>query len=147
MITMLLGGLWHGAGWTFVIWGAYHGLLLSLYRRFGTYWDQLPAAVRQVGMFVLVVIGWVFFRATDFTMAASLLGQMFSPTPGILGGDLLFMLPPLLFAAWWAMLGPNVYELRHELGWRRRVALTAQFAASLALIAGSRASPFLYFQF
>jgi alginate O-acetyltransferase complex protein AlgI len=147
MITMLLGGLWHGAGWTFVVWGGYHGLLLSLYRRFGRHWDPLPVAVRQLGMFLLAVIGWVFFRATDFSMATGLLATMFSPTLGALGGDALLIVPPLLFAAWWAMLGPNVFEMNHELGWRSRPALAAQLAACVAVIAGSRESPFLYFQF
>ena len=60
MLTMLIGGLWHGASWTFVVWGGYHGVLLALYRRFGRYWDPLPRAVRQLGNFFLVVIGWVF---------------------------------------------------------------------------------------
>jgi alginate O-acetyltransferase complex protein AlgI len=147
MITMLLGGLWHGAGWTFVIWGAYHGLLLSLYRKFGTLWDRLPVTARRVATFVLVVVGWVFFRATDFTMAAGVLSRMFSLTPGELGVDPVLALPPLLIAAWWAMIGPNPFEMHHAIGWRRRVALTTQFAACVALIAGSRVSPFLYFQF
>ena len=147
MITMLLGGLWHGAGWTFVVWGAYHGLLLSLYRRFGASWNRLPVPARRVGTFLLVVIGWVFFRATDFTMATTLLTTMFAPTQGALGLDLALFLPALLVAAWWAMLGPNVFEMAHGVEWRSRVARTAQLAACLAVIAGSRASPFLYFQF
>ena len=50
-------------------------------------------------------------------------------------------------AAWWAMIGPNAFDMRHEWTWRRGVALTAAAAASLAIIAGSRPSPFLYFQF
>jgi alginate O-acetyltransferase complex protein AlgI len=147
MITMLLGGLWHGAGWTFIIWGAYHGLLLSLYRKFGSRWDLLPAAFRQLATFVLVVVGWVFFRATDLGMASWILATMFLPTAGQVGADLMLVTPMLCFAAWWAMLGPNVFELRDQLGWRRRAVWAAQLAACLAIIAGSRASPFLYFQF
>jgi D-alanyl-lipoteichoic acid acyltransferase DltB (MBOAT superfamily) len=42
MVTMLLGGLWHGATWTFVVWGDYHGTLLAIYRMFGQTWDKLP---------------------------------------------------------------------------------------------------------
>src|SRR5262245_34069120 len=42
MLTMLIGGLWHGANWTFVVWGAYHGVLLIAYRQWGSYWDRLP---------------------------------------------------------------------------------------------------------
>ncbi|MFL5615333.1 MAG: MBOAT family O-acyltransferase [Gemmatimonadaceae bacterium] len=147
MITMLLGGLWHGAGWTFVAWGGYHGILLSLYRRFGRHWDRLPVLLRQAAMFLLVVIGWVFFRATSFSMAAHVLAAMFSPTAGILGGDALLILPTLFVAAWWAMIGPNVWEMSHDFAWGRRAALAAQLAACLAVILGSRQSPFLYFQF
>jgi len=53
----------------------------------------------------------------------------------------------LAVAAWWAMIGPNPFELSHERGFGWRAILAAGFATSLALIAGSRASPFLYFQF
>ena len=61
--------------------------------------------------------------------------------------DVAFFLPALAVAAWWAMLGPNVFEMTHGVEWRSRVARTVQLAACVALIAGSRASPFLYFQF
>ncbi len=46
MLTMLIGGLWHGAGWTFIIWGAYHGLLLSGYRLGSPLWSRLPEGIR-----------------------------------------------------------------------------------------------------
>ena len=67
MVTMLLGGLWHGAAWNYVLWGGYHGALLIVYRAMGwnadpgvrTRWDPL----RIAAMFVLVVIGWVFFAS------------------------------------------------------------------------------------
>src|SRR5688572_21054991 len=58
MLTMLIGGLWHGAQWTFVAWGAYHGVLLVLHRRWGAAWDVLPAVARQAGMFLAVIVGW-----------------------------------------------------------------------------------------
>jgi alginate O-acetyltransferase complex protein AlgI len=69
MITMLLGGLWHGANWTFVIWGGYHGVLLILDRAFEPRSGRVPAAVRRAVTFLLVVIGWVIFRSTGLTMA------------------------------------------------------------------------------
>ncbi|MCB1788669.1 MAG: MBOAT family protein [Gammaproteobacteria bacterium] len=86
MLTMLLGGLWHGAGWTFVVWGGLHGLYLSLNhawshlvrRLFPT--PLLPRAVSKAlawGVtFVAVVVGWVFFRATSFDAAAEMLYGM-----------------------------------------------------------------------
>src|SRR5262245_26453578 len=70
LLTMLLGGLWHGANWTFVAWGAYHGILLMAYKRFGHHWDPLPLAFRRAAMLALVVIGWVFFRAPSLAAAA-----------------------------------------------------------------------------
>lgn len=147
MITMLLGGLWHGAAWTFVAWGAYHGLLLSAYRVWQRPWDALPREARQIVMLVLVVVGWVFFRATDFTMAAHLLGLMFWPTAGSLPAAPVFSGLMLSLAMAWAALGPNVYEIQWRSPQVRRVALTAAFACTIALILGGAPSPFLYFQF
>jgi alginate O-acetyltransferase complex protein AlgI len=147
MITMLLGGLWHGASWTFVVWGAYHGLLLSAYRRWGSWWDRLVQPVRQIAMFALVVVGWVFFRATDFVMAMTLLRSMFMPVGGVLVVQPGLAGLALAFAAWWAMVGPNAFELPHDYRWGGRFALASGLAASLAIILGLRSSPFLYFQF
>ena len=144
---MLIGGLWHGANWTFVVWGAYHGLLLAVHRRFAAQWDSLPRALKQPMMFLLVVVGWVFFRSTDFTMALSILRTMFTPTWGTLVAQPQFVIFALLAAGWWSMVGPNVFEMRHSFTLRRRAIATVAFAVSLALIMGTRNSPFLYFQF
>lgn len=147
MITMLLGGLWHGASWTFVIWGAYHGILLVVYRASARQWELLPARARQLGMFVLVVVGWVFFRSTSFEMAAGVLGAMFAPTGGVLVPQPALASMVLLVAAWWGMFGPNAFDLPVADTARRRIGMTVAFAASLALVLGTRSSPFLYFQF
>lgn len=147
MLTMLLGGLWHGASWTFVVWGAYHGVLLSCYRAWSKQWDRLPVTVRQLGMFLMAVIGWVLFRAVDFGMAMTLLRVMFFPTGGSLVLQPALALLAIGIAGWWAMIGPNPFEMRHEHRWRGRVILASGFAASLAIILGLRVSPFLYFQF
>lgn len=83
MLTMLLGGLWHGASWNFVIWGGYHGALLGLERLAGRkrFLEQpglLLYPVRALVTFLLVMIGWVFFRARTFADSGFVLGQMFS---------------------------------------------------------------------
>jgi len=82
MLTMLLGRLWHGASWNFMIWGLYHGGLLAVERAF-----RGNRAIRQgwaglyplkaVLTFALVTIGWVFFRAADLHQSGQVLGQMF----------------------------------------------------------------------
>ena len=69
MLTMLLGGLWHGAAWHFVAWGAYHGALLFLYHAAGSRLRAPPRAVSIGLMFVLTMIGWVLFRATSLDQA------------------------------------------------------------------------------
>ena len=80
-------------------------------------------------------------------MATTLLRKMFSPASGVLVPQPELALIVLVVAAWWAMLGPNPFELRHDYRWRGRLALASGLAASLAIISGVRSSPFLYFQF
>jgi alginate O-acetyltransferase complex protein AlgI len=147
MITMLLGGLWHGANWTFVVWGGYHGLLLVCYRLGGRAWDRLPALLRRAGTFLLVVIGWVFFRSEDFGMALTLLGAMFSWTAGPLFPWAASLVGMLALAALIAHCLPNTFELRHD--WPPLVALVlaALFVLCIVVIYGGQQSPFLYFQF
>lgn len=84
LLTMLLGGLWHGASWNFVLWGALHGSLLVAHRLCV---QSLPGVrvPRFAGValtFLCVSIGWVFFRAVSFSEAIGLLGRMCWPTPG-----------------------------------------------------------------
>ena len=149
MVTMLLGGLWHGAAWTFVVWGAYHGLLLALYRRLSGAWDMIPAAMRRVAMFLLAVIGWVLFRSTSFGMALHVLRAMFVPVVGVALGHVWPIGAILAAAGWWAMIGPNTHDLHKTFHWTRRRALllAAAFGICISLMAGGGSSPFLYYQF
>jgi len=149
LLTMLIGGLWHGASWTFIVWGAYHGLLLLAHHCYGKLWDVLPGLVRHLLFFVLIVVGWVFFRATDFSMAMTLLSAMFTPTPGIMVANLQVFLVVLVGAAWWATSGPNAQTALAEFSWKpaHGFVCASVFGISLAIMAGGRNSPFLYFQF
>lgn len=84
MITMLLGGLWHGAGWTFVIWGGLHGFYLMVNHAWRSFKENMGwnnggklASLGAGGLtFLAVVVGWVFFRADSFTAALSMLHGM-----------------------------------------------------------------------
>jgi len=149
MITMLLGGLWHGANWTFVVWGAYHGVLLVGYHYLSERFKFVPTGVAQLLTFVLVVIGWVFFRATDMSMAAELLTKMFTLEPGIIpdgaGKFAALVIVGGILARW----SPNAFEYHNGFKptFSKMAAAAIVFGVALALIAGSRASPFLYFQF
>lgn len=89
MVTMLLGGLWHGANWTFIAWGGYHGILLCLHRYaegrgwFGGenkgWWMK---AAGSATTFFQVCLGWVWFRAESLSDAIQIYKAMFWPTPG-----------------------------------------------------------------
>jgi alginate O-acetyltransferase complex protein AlgI len=92
MLTMLLGGLWHGANWRFVIWGGYHGGLLALERAAGARrsppgWVRFLRPLRVALTFALVSIGWVFFRASSLRDCWVVIGRMFS---GPMGSPLWF---------------------------------------------------------
>ena len=73
LIIYLISGFWHGAGWTFLVWGALHGLAQAAERAWGPGRDRLPAAVRWVLTFAFVNVAWVFFRAPDLGSAGALL--------------------------------------------------------------------------
>jgi D-alanyl-lipoteichoic acid acyltransferase DltB (MBOAT superfamily) len=87
LVTMTIGGLWHGAAWTFAAWGFYHGALLCAHRLWrATVHPRAPErfdALRPLAVaitFLSVVFGWVLFRAADFATAATMLWAMASPT-------------------------------------------------------------------
>jgi D-alanyl-lipoteichoic acid acyltransferase DltB (MBOAT superfamily) len=78
-LTMVLGGLWHGAAWTFVLWGAYHGAWLVA-QRFWPVPPRAPSAFRtagkRIGTFHVVLLGWVIFRAPSLAVAEQVLGGL-----------------------------------------------------------------------
>ena len=85
IVTMLIGGLWHGASWNFVIWGGLHGGMLAFERsqgRKGVY-HNLPKLLRIALTFLIVTIGWVFFRGGTLRGAVQYLGAMFRPESAV----------------------------------------------------------------
>ena len=78
LIVWLLTGIWHGANWTFIVWGLYHGLLLLLEKfLFKAALDKTPQIVKRILTLLLVVVGWVFFFSDNLGMALSWIGRMF----------------------------------------------------------------------
>ena len=78
LITMLLGGLWHGAGFTFIIWGALHGLALCINHKWRSLNKKIPTVVSWGGTMLVVIICWVFFRAHSVEQAMEITNMMFS---------------------------------------------------------------------
>jgi D-alanyl-lipoteichoic acid acyltransferase DltB (MBOAT superfamily) len=113
-LTMLLGGLWHGAAWTFVIWGSYHGLLLIAYRLLGLEREERTRslavrALQGVLFFHLVCLGWLFFRAPDLATAGRMLLALIQQSP--VGPSAWQTLGPLLFYGWF-LLGMELLQAR-----------------------------------
>ena len=158
MITMLLGGLWHGAAWTFVTWGALHGLYLVIHRGWtAVAWPPVvrlrkTAAWRWVSCILLfhaVCLGWVFFRAPSFGIAFALLQQLASP-----GAATLATFPVLLalLAGLFGQFQPLRWRRAAECEASRWPALVSGAAFAVAiftieLLGPSGVAPFIYFRF
>jgi D-alanyl-lipoteichoic acid acyltransferase DltB (MBOAT superfamily) len=164
MVTMLLGGLWHGASWTFVFWGGYHGALLALSRaleRAGILRADgkvsLPARAASVAMtFGLVCGGWLLFRAESLPQAwGMLVAAAARPWSGAFGanGAVSAALVPL--GAWGACLaaldlwtlnaGEDVFIRRW--GWLAQAALVLLMFYGVVLFGSREEHAFVYFQF
>lgn len=158
MLTMLLGGLWHGAAWNFVFWGFLHGLMLAVHRQWDRYWQPRdPAWRRSVAwlwaarllLFHAVCLGWIYFRAQDFDTAGAVIGRLFTapwhwdlplgPLICVLLGIGLQYLPQRF------MLGLQIRTIRLSPRWRG--ALLALLLMLIEVLGPSEPAPFIYFQF
>jgi alginate O-acetyltransferase complex protein AlgI len=158
-IVFLATGLWHGAAWTFVCWGIYHGALLIAERVTGLRAAAGWAAPRRALTLLLVIVGWVLFRADDLGHARGLLGAMFAPDGGDLPVDLRIALSTknvltMGLASGVALLpasfraGVLVESGRGPAALALRIALLCVgLPYALVSIASGTYSPFLYFQF
>ena len=118
MITMLLGGLWHGAAWTFVAWGALHGVYLCINHAWSNYAPKAPPRFARLTdiagaalTFLAVVVAWVFFRAPDMATALAVLSKMADPSNIAFGRvEMVYALFVAIYAAltWFA---PNTQEI------------------------------------
>ncbi len=158
-ICFLASGLWHGAAWTYVAWGAYNGCFLVLDRLFLIrVLDRLPRYLANAVTFLIVVIGWTVFRARSWDQAIAFFSAMIHPslptrTPGI------FITPDVNFAAVLAAVisfAPRVpgYErLRRrfldEAGWQLalQTAISLVFVLAVGKAVADPFKPFLYFRF
>ncbi len=156
MVVMLIGGLWHGAQWTFIIWGAIHGIMLAFERRMGrdSWYAKMPKPVQVALTFGIILITWVFFRAENLDVAIRYLSSMFGFARTAEVSELLqaSLLKPanLLFLTLCAMatwLIPGTKQLL-----RRITPVKVAFSFLLLFIAVRMMflqgfNPFLYFQF
>jgi alginate O-acetyltransferase complex protein AlgI len=160
MLTMLLGGLWHGASWNFVVWGGLHGLFLVIERlikkhrgqvkEISNVWAKICLGILT---YLLVNITWVFFRADDFAMSMNLISSMFGFAPN----DAKTPLPILyivevavvisgLVTAHWLMRNTTIEAVYSKMpSWLVTVVLA--FMAFTVIITQGSGNAFIYFQF
>jgi alginate O-acetyltransferase complex protein AlgI len=145
LLTMTLGGLWHGAAWTFAVWGLYHGLLLAGHAAVESQWERLPVWTQRLATFVLVMLGWVLFRSPDF--ASALAWYRALVVGGAVTGLALGKLA-LLVAGGLAIvqLAPNTWQLDLEAA-RPRWGVVLGLVFATSIVATTLSSRFLYFQF
>src|SRR4051794_1771201 len=150
MLTMVLGGLWHGAGWTFVLWGAFHGAGLCLEHAFGRRWERVPVWLRWLVTFHLIVFGWILFRSQGLDTVGEYLSRLFTWGPATL------WTAPVI-AAIVVVIGFQLLPPRPLDGLRLRfervspAVLGASLAVLILFVAATVPSqgvpPFIYFRF
>ncbi len=152
LTTMLLGGLWHGAGVTFIAWGAWHGAGQSVHRWYRTHiatrWP-MPGLAGWALTFGFVLVSWVLFRAGSMSNALAYLRGMFVPHGGQLGGTTMALVGILCLAfvaGQWPGFGDLARRLIPAGTYRRYLAYGLALVAAVALIPVSTTA-FIYFQF
>ena len=167
LVTMFLGGLWHGAGWTFAIWGLLHGVYLVIYHVWSRHGVALPRLLAWLLTFVAVIFAWVLFRAEslsdamvlwsamagldDISLPNSLRGMLGFLGDGVVwnapvhsSGIEIFVLIPMIY---FVVSQPNVSELRERFVPNVRFELAAVALAGVAVANLGQETAFIYFQF
>lgn len=154
LIVWALTGFWHGAGWNFLFWGFYYGVLLLLEKLLlGKYIRRLPSFFQHLYAMVIVIIGWVFFASPDLSTALHYIGVMFSFSPGTMGG-LSLVMPWVGMAVIGVVastpLAKNLWEKARDKKAMPLVegllCLAALLLCTASLVSDSY-NPFLYFRF
>lgn len=154
LLTMILGGIWHGAKWTFLIWGALHGGVLAIERLWREFrpagFPRLPQPLAVLLIFHIVVVGWIFFRADTLDGALAYLAQLAAFRPGVaLAGPLMCGLIGLGMALHFTPPGLFAGLTRRVAAWP--APLTGLVAGILVLIIDALrfegVAAFIYYQF
>lgn len=159
-VVFFASGLWHGAGWTFVVWGLYHGFFLVLERAFlSRLLEKIPTAIRVVYSFLVVAIGWLFFRAEDFSQALIMLKALFEFNWGALRFPVdahfaFYLILAAVFSIFVVFPGGNSIKEKLFAENSKSISLVWQvcfivlvFTYTLAALASGEFNPFIYFRF
>ncbi len=167
MIVFLIGGMWHGAGWTFIFWGFLHGMALVVHRGWGKLSFQMPRWLAWFITFNFVNIAWVFFRANTFDDALKVITGMFSGKlvlPDLLASKLSFLqaygiefsalssvtpfsIAFILFGFGLVLLSKNTMQLMQAQVVSTRYLLLSALLFSISILSFYKVSEFIYFNF
>ncbi len=156
VITMLLGGLWHGASVNFLVWGGIHGGMLAFERTHGRegFYHSLPRPLRIALTFLIVLLGWVFFRASDLPRAIRYLGEMFGLIHQQAGATLVsaiiykpYYLLSLLVAAIVVWGAKQTWDWTQSMTLPKTAVCFACGWLALAVLVTQEYNPFIYFIF
>lgn len=156
MIVMLLGGLWHGSSWNFVIWGAIHGFFLALERILGkqSFYQKLPKIIGVLITFLIVVLAWVFFRANDLSSAINYILSMFganTPSQADIVNNILIKNPYYIFsfvlAAVVVWKFPQTWDFTKKITRPKLVWIMTVMIISVMALVTQEFNPFIYFIF
>lgn len=157
MLVMLLGGLWHGASWNFVIWGGMHGIMLCIERLYG---KSKPVesgkfnVARMVFTYVVVLITWVFFRADDLPSALNYCRAMIGLQEAQAGSVLLkgiiyqpYYMGTILMSALITLAGIQTWDFTRTLNVAKITVIFGLFILSIIMMTTQAYNPFIYFIF
>ena len=158
MIVFILTGFWHGANWTFIFWGLFHGCFLILERgKFGSLLNKLPGIAKRCYTLVVVLIGWVFFRCDSFGEAVNYIRAMFAfDFSGMQRLTVTECLTPLFWTLFvLSLFGslPIIPKLKQAAEKNPTAACFAEmgllglFAYAVCYMVGADFNPFIYFRF
>lgn len=159
IIVFACTGLWHGASFSFIVWGLWHGLFLVIERLgFKKVLDKLPKFIGWIYTMLVVLVGWVFFRADTLSAAMKYLGEMFSFSGGVANGMAQFDNLSFIITVIAIVLCTPVYQflkgkLEKTEGGKKAafvigaVLATGLFILSVIFLTGSGYNPFIYFRF
>lgn len=152
LMTMLIGGLWHGASWMFVLWGCLHGTYLATERAFRKFPGSIPVSAQSKStlIFLVVTLTWIPFRAATTDQAISILHNLSdTSTLGYMDmPELVAVVAILLTLRWHFVMKDssieNMFLLR---GQTARIGIIATSLISIFLCSGGNSNAFIYFQF
>lgn len=156
-VTMLLGGLWHGAAWNYLVWGGIHGGVLAFERSMGrkSPYEFLPKPLRMLLTFIIVLIAWVFFRAANLQHAGAYLGSMVGMNQNVQQGASLlagilyqpYYVLSFLMAVVLVWAAPDTWETTQKLTWLKVIVCLIVFWIALIVLRTQEYNPFIYFIF